>query len=61
MPKVKGKKLKEAKRLIADASCELGKVKKKQSKKPRGKVLKQSPKPGTDAGVGGEVKLTVAR
>ena len=61
VPKVKGKKLKQAKALIADAGCKLGKVKKKRSKKPRNKVLKQSPKPGTDAGPGGEVKLTVAR
>jgi len=61
VPKVKGKKLKQAKKLIADASCNLGKVKKKQSKMPQGKVLKQKPKPGTDAGVGGAVKLTVAR
>jgi beta-lactam-binding protein with PASTA domain len=29
--------------------------------RPKNKVLKQSPKPGTDAGPGGEVKLTVAR
>ncbi len=61
VPKVKGKKLKRAKELIAGAGCKLGKVKKKQSKKPKNKVLKQSPKPGTDAGPGGEVKLTVAR
>jgi hypothetical protein len=61
VPKVKGKKLGKAKRLIADAGCALGKVKKRGSKKPKGTVLKQSPKPGTDAGVGGKVKLTVAR
>ena len=61
VPKVKGKKLKQAKQLIAGAGCKLGKVKKKQSKKPKNKVLKQSPKPGTDAGPGGAVKLTVAR
>jgi hypothetical protein len=61
VPKVKRKKLRQAKGLIADAGCELGKVKKKRSKKPKGKVLKQSPKPGTDAGPGGQVKLTVAR
>jgi hypothetical protein len=55
VPKVKGKKLKRAKKRLRGADCRLGKVKGQKG----GKVKKQKPKPGTVLPVDGKVKVTL--
>jgi hypothetical protein len=55
VPKVKGKKLKRAKKRLRNADCRLGKVKGQKG----GKVKKQKPKPGAVLPVGGKVKVTL--
>jgi hypothetical protein len=62
VPKVKGKKLKKAKRKIERANCTVGKVKKKPSEKvDKGRVIKQKPKPETRKPAGAAVKLVVSK
>jgi hypothetical protein len=62
VPKLAGKKLKAAKTLISGAGCKLGKVKKvRGSRKKAGKVLKQSPKPGTVLAPGSKVSIKVGK
>ena len=62
VPKVKGKKLKKAKRKIERANCTVGKVKKKPSDKvDKGRVIKQKPKPETRKPAGAAVKLVVSK
>lgn len=47
MPKLKGKKLKAAKKMLRAADCRVGKVKKLEGASAKtGKVVKQKPKPG---------------
>ena len=58
VPKLKGKKLKAAKKAITAANCKLGKVTKKKGV-TTGKVVKQSPKVGTTAPAGSKVTLTL--
>jgi PASTA domain len=48
VPKLKGKTLSAAKDALADASCALGKVTKKESSGKPGIVLSQKPKAGTE-------------
>jgi hypothetical protein len=55
VPKVKGKKLKRAKKRLRNAECRLGKVKGQKG----GKVKKQKPKPGSVLPEGGKVKVTL--
>jgi hypothetical protein len=55
VPKVKGKKLKRAKKRLRNADCRLGKVKGEKG----GKVKKQKPKPGTVLPVDSKVKVTL--
>jgi beta-lactam-binding protein with PASTA domain len=58
VPKLKGKKLKAAKKALAKADCKLGKVKKlKGATTKTGKVKKQSPKPGTILAPGAKVRV----
>jgi hypothetical protein len=60
VPKLKGKKLKSAKKAIKGAMCKLGKVIKKNGVTPKtGKVVKQSPKAGASKGAGSMVNLTL--
>jgi uncharacterized repeat protein (TIGR01451 family) len=62
VPKVIGKKLAPAKSRIKAAHCRVGKItKKKSSKKKKGRVLAQSPKPGKTLPAGAKVKLTVGK
>ena len=61
VPKLKGKKLKRAKKLLKKAHCRLGKVKKKKNPKKAGRVLSQKPKPGTRRARGARVRVTVGR
>jgi hypothetical protein len=55
VPKLKGKKLKPAKKRLKKRDCRLGKVK----NKGQGKVKKQRPKPGTVLPVDSKVNVTL--
>ncbi len=60
VPKLKGKKLKGAKKKIRKGDCGLGKVKKlKGATAKTGKVSKQNPKPGKILVPGSKVKITL--
>lgn len=62
VPKLKGKKLKDAKRMLGRADCKVGKVTRLEGKPSRaGKVLKQGTKPGKVLASGSKVKLTVGK
>lgn len=62
VPKLKGKKLSAAKAKIKKAGCKVGKVKRVHgSKRKRGKVVQQSPKPGKLGAPGTKVSLKVGR
>jgi beta-lactam-binding protein with PASTA domain len=62
VPKVVGKKLAAAKSRIRAAHCRVGKItKKKSSRKKKGRVIAQSPKPGKTLPAGSKVKLTVGK
>jgi uncharacterized repeat protein (TIGR01451 family) len=62
VPKVVGKKLAAAKSRVRAAHCRVGKItKKKSSRKKKGRVLAQSPKPGKTLPAGSKVKLTVGK
>ena len=60
VPKLKGKKLKAAKKRIRAAGCKVGKVARRRGATARkGRVAKQAPKQGTVAKPGTAVKLTI--
>lgn len=59
VPKLKGKKVKAAKKTIGRADCKTGKITRRKGKP--GKVIKQSPKPGKVLAPGTKVKLTVGK
>lgn len=60
VPKLKGKKLKAAKKKIRKAGCRLGKVKKLDGATAKtGKVTKQAPKPGKILAPGARIKITL--
>jgi uncharacterized repeat protein (TIGR01451 family) len=62
VPNVKGKPLAAAKQALARARCTAGKVTRKYSKKvKKGRVLSQSPAPGTRLGHLASVSLVVSR
>lgn len=62
VPKLKGKKLKDAKRILGRADCKIGKVKRLEGKPSKaGKVLKQSAKPGKVLASKSKVNLTVGK
>jgi large repetitive protein len=62
VPKLRGKKVKAAKKQIRAAGCKVGKLtKRKGATAKKGKVAKQAPKPGTVAAPGTAVKLTIKR
>lgn len=62
VPKLKGKKLKDAKRMLGRADCKVGKVTRRNAKpKKAGKVLSQGTKPGKVLASGSKVKLTVGK
>jgi hypothetical protein len=62
VPKLKGKTLRKAKRLLKKAGCTLGRVKRREApnKKP-GRVLSQRPKPGTVKPLGAQVRVVVSK
>jgi Tol biopolymer transport system component len=58
VPKLQGKTLKAAKQKLQAANCKLGHVAKKEGVTAKtGKVVKQSPKPGTTLAVGSKVSV----
>ena len=61
VPKLKGKKLKAAKRAIKRAHCLVGRVVKRHSKAQRRRVIRQRPRAGTERAAGSPVKLVVSR
>jgi PASTA domain-containing protein/List-Bact-rpt repeat protein len=62
IPKVKGKKVRAAKRAIRKAHCSVGKVTKAFSAKvKKGRVISQKPKPGKKLAAGSKVKLKVSK
>ena len=62
VPKVKGKKLRAAKRAIRNAHCAVGKVTKAFSKSvKKGRVISQKPRPAKKLAAGSTVKLKVSK
>lgn len=62
VPKVRGKKLKVAKRAIRRAHCRVGRIVKRHSEKvKRRRVVRQRPRPRTERPAGAPVKLVVSR
>ncbi len=59
VPKLKGKKVRAAKKAIGRGNCKLGKITRRHGKP--GKVLKQSPKPGKVLAPKTKVKITVGK
>jgi beta-lactam-binding protein with PASTA domain len=61
VPKLRGKTLPQAKRLLAKAHCKLGKVSHKTSSRVRvGRVLATRPKPGAKRAAGARIPVTLA-
>jgi hypothetical protein len=61
VPKLRGKTLAQAKRLLAKAHCKLGKVSRKPSSRVRvGRVLATRPKPGAKRAAGARIPVTLA-
>jgi hypothetical protein len=61
VPRVVGRKLVTARRLIARARCKVGRVRRARSAKARGRVLGQSPRAGARRPRGARVNLLVSR
>jgi hypothetical protein len=61
VPKVVGKKLVTARRMITRARCRVGRVRRAKSMKPRGRVVRQSPRWGVSRARGTRVSLIVSR
>jgi PASTA domain-containing protein len=62
VPKLKGKKLKAAKRALKTHSCSLGKVKRFFSTTvKKGRVISERPKPGKRLRHGAKVRLTISK
>ena len=61
VPKVVGKKLPAARRMITRAHCRVGRVRRARSGKPRGRVVEQTPRWGVSRARGARVNLVVSR
>ena len=61
VPRVVGKKLPAARRLITRARCRVGRVRRARSARARGRVLSQSPRAGARRPRGTRVNLVVSR
>lgn len=59
VPKLKGKKVKAAKRALGRADCKIGTIARRKGKP--GKVIKENPRPGKVLAPGTKVKLTVGK
>jgi hypothetical protein len=60
VPKLKGKKLKAVRKVVAKADCKLGKVTKKHATGKRAKVVKQKPKARTIRAARSKVNVVLA-
>jgi beta-lactam-binding protein with PASTA domain len=58
---VKGKTLAAARTALTSAHCATGKVTKKFSKVKKGRVISQSPAPGSNLAAGAKVNLAVSK
>lgn len=63
VPKLKGKRLKAAKKALYRADCKLGKVQRRtvSNGKRKHKVIKQTPKPGKVLASGSKVRIVIGR
>lgn len=61
VPKLKGKRLRAAKRALIRAHCRAGKVTRKYSRVRRGRVISQKPKAGRHLRAGAKVRLVVSK
>ena len=61
VPKVVGRKLPMARRMITRAYCRVGRVRRAESRRPRGRIVKQSPRWGVKRARGARVSLVVSR
>jgi hypothetical protein len=61
VPRVQGKKVAAARRAIRRANCRVGRVRKARSRRPRGRVIAQTPRAGKRLPLGTKVKLVVSR
>ena len=61
VPKLKGKKLKAARRAIKRAHCHVGRIVKRHSKARRRRVIGQRPRSGSKRAAGAPIKLVVSR
>jgi beta-lactam-binding protein with PASTA domain len=61
VPRVIGKGLTKARTAIRAANCSVGRVRRVQSKRTRGHVVRQSPLAGRRLAVGSKVNLFVSR
>jgi len=61
VPKLKGKPLAAAESALTQAHCKTGKVTKKFSTVRRGRVISQSPKPGTNLAAGAKINLVISK
>jgi hypothetical protein len=61
VPRVIGKRLATARRLIVRARCRVGRVRRARSRRPSGRVLSQRPRAGVRRARGTRVNLVVSR
>jgi hypothetical protein len=62
VPAIRGKKLKKAKSLLRRNACKLGHVKRVEApKRKRGRVLKQTPRPGKVLAPGARVRINLGK
>lgn len=60
VPKLRGRRLKAAKRAIRRAHCSVGRIVRRHSKAKRRRVIRQRPRPRTERPPGSPVKLVVS-
>ena len=61
VPRLKGKRLAGARRSIRAAHCAMGRVRRVASRKARGRVIAQGPRPGLRRPAGTKVNLVVSK
>jgi beta-lactam-binding protein with PASTA domain len=61
VPQVVGKRLSAARTAIRRARCSVGRVRRVSSRRARGRVIRQSPRPGRRLRRGARVNLVVSR
>jgi len=60
VPKVVGKKMPAARRMIVRAHCRVGRVRRATSRKPRGRIVRQTPRWGATRAQGTRVNVVVS-